>query len=427
MKYRSLKFAGLVLATVAFLPLSVFAGGSKESSAPQKLTFWSRDSDAAFVQPLVKQYDAETGGQVTATIIPQTQFVAKFATAMAAGSGPDIIASDLVYGPRFSSEGLLTDITAEAKALPFFNELSPSHIRLSTYEGKIYALPFSAEASVLLYNKDLFKKAGLDPNSPPKTWAEILSDAKKITALGDGVKGFYFSGACAGCNAFTFLPLIWASGGDVLSADGKSATVASSSQLKAALEFYRTMWTQGLVPESAKNDNGTNFVNTFMTGKVGMQGSGAFSINTLKTQKPNIDFGVSYLPGENGGWSSFAGGDVIGIPKGSKNAKAAFKFIAYALSQKVQETFYLPHGSLPVRNDIPKSVYEKIDPRYYVGAQAMAKGKTPYSVDYNALFNDLNGPWIQMLQEAIFNGNVASAMQTGQKQFESILNGQGGK
>lgn len=426
MKNRRVHFAALAVAAALLIPCSVFANGTSESAGaakqgPQKLTFWSRDSDAAFVQPLVEKYNADTGSEVSATIIPQTQFVAKFATSMAAGAGPDIIASDLVYGPRFASEGLLTDITKESKALPFFDQLSASHVRLSTYKGQIYALPFSAEASVLLYNKGLFKQAGLDPNNPPKTWAELLADAQKITALGNGVKGFYFSGACAGCNAFTFLPLIWASGGDLLSADGKSATIANSAQLKAALELYRTMWKDGYVPQSAKNDNGTNFVNTFMTGKIGMQGSGAFSINTLKKEKPDIDFGVSYLPGQNGGWSSFAGGDVIGIPKGSKNTKAAFDFIAYALSKKVQEAFYLSHGSLPVRNDISQSVYEKVDARYYVGAQAMAKGRTPYTVDYNSLFNDLNGPWIQMMQDAIFNGNIDSAIQEGQKQFERIL------
>ena len=43
---------------------------------------------------------------------------------------------------------------------------------------------------------------------------------KKLTALGKGVKGFYFSGACGGCNIFTLTPYIWASGGDVLSVDG---------------------------------------------------------------------------------------------------------------------------------------------------------------------------------------------------------------
>ena len=67
----------------------------------------------------------------------------------------------------------------EAKKLPFYQSLSPSHMRLGTYQGKQYALPFSAESSMLLYNKTLFKRAGLNPDEPPKTWAELEAEAQQ--------------------------------------------------------------------------------------------------------------------------------------------------------------------------------------------------------------------------------------------------------
>ena len=116
--------------------------------------------------------------------------------------------------------GQLTELTELVNALPYSEELSPSHVRLGTgNDGDTYALPFKAEGSVLLYNKDLFREAGLDPDAPPTTWEEIYEAAEAITALGDDTYGYYFSGACAGCNAFTFMPLIWASEGDILSED----------------------------------------------------------------------------------------------------------------------------------------------------------------------------------------------------------------
>jgi multiple sugar transport system substrate-binding protein len=117
------------------------------------------------------------------SIIPAGQFVTKFATSIAGGTPPDVAAIDLIYLPAFNEAGQMTDLTAEAKALPFFDKLSPSHVRLATYEGKLYAVPFSAEASVLVYNTELFKKAGLDPERPPANFAEIEQDAQKITAL----------------------------------------------------------------------------------------------------------------------------------------------------------------------------------------------------------------------------------------------------
>jgi multiple sugar transport system substrate-binding protein len=54
-------------------------------------------------------------------------------------------------------------------------------------------------------------------------------------------------------------------------------------------------------------------------------------------------------------------------------------------------------------------------------AQAMAMGNTPYSLVYNQLFNDANGPWLKMIQTAIFDGDVEGAVQTAQDEFTKIL------
>src|SRR5262249_17551281 len=145
--------------------------------------------------------------------------------------------------------------------------------------------------------------------------------------------GFYFSGACGGCNIFTFMPYTWASGGDILNSDGTKATLSPNPVLKDALSFYQRMWAAGDIPKGSKSDDGTNFLNAFTTGKIGMVGSGAFAVGTLKSQFPKIDFGITPLPSKDGsGSSSFAGGDVIGIPSGSKNVDAAWEFINWCLS-----------------------------------------------------------------------------------------------
>lgn len=172
---------------------------------------------------------------------------------------------------------------------------------------------------MLVFNKGLFEQAGLDVDSPPSSWAEIADAARAVDALGDDIDGFYFSGACAGCNAFTFMPLVWGDGAVLLDDETQAPTLEGNASLAGSLELYKTMWTEGLVPKSAENDNGANFIGGFLTGKVGMIGSGAFAIGVLKSDHPEIDFGITYLPGGGDGYSSFAGGDNIGVPKGAKN------------------------------------------------------------------------------------------------------------
>ena len=388
---------------------------------PATLSLWSRDDGQELTDSLVETWNSTHDNQIEVTYIPAEQFVTKFATSVAGGAAPDIVSIDLIYTPAFTEAGQLTELTELAQSMPYFGDLSSSHVRLGTgSEGNIYALPFKAEGSVLLYNKDLFRAAGLDPDAPPTTWEEIYEAAKAITALGDDTYGYYFSGACAGCNAFTFMPLIWASGGDILSEDYSQPTLTDPA-VKEALEFYRRMWEEGLIPESARVDAGSDFINAFTSGTIGMAGSGAFSIALLKNQYPDLDFGLAFLPGREGDTSSFAGGDNIAIPTGSEHTEEAFEFIEWVLSDEVQLEVYAKNGHLPVRTDLADNVYFQEDPRLTTAATAMGIGRTPYSAKYNNLFNDPNGPWLQMLQSAILDGNVDAAIGDAQARFERIM------
>ncbi|MCC7448226.1 MAG: sugar ABC transporter substrate-binding protein [Anaerolineae bacterium] len=385
-----------------------------------EITFWSRNTDESLVTPLVKAYNATHKNQVKLTIIPAGDYVQKLGTSIAAGEPPDVIAIDLIYVPGFAAADQLTDLTDQVKKLPFADKLIQSHMRLGVYEGKNYAVPFFGDGSYLVYNKGLFKKAGLDPEKPPTTWAEIMDYSKKITALGGDVKGYYFSGACAGCNAFTFLPLIWASGGDVLNEDGTKATLDNPA-VKSALTFYHQLWTEKLVPESAKADNGADFLNAFFTGKIGMMGTGAFALEPLKKEHKDIDFGVGFLPGEKGGKSSFAGGDSISIPKGSKRVAEAWEFITWCLDEKTQLDEYAKINHLVLRSDLANNEFSKQDPRLLVAAEALKIGRTPYVIPYNQIFNDGNGPWLAMFQKAVFDGKIDEAIAQAQTDFTTIL------
>jgi multiple sugar transport system substrate-binding protein len=402
------------------------APGLTGSLAPARaqgstMTFWSRDSSEVLVAPLIAAWNESHDTQIEATFIPGEQFVQKFAAAVAGGEAPDLVAVDLIYMPAFSEAGQMTDMTEQAKALPFFNELSPPHMRLGTYQDRIYSLPFNADGSFLIYNKSLYQAAGLDPETPPTTWAEITENAKAITALGDDTYGFYFSGTCPGCNAFVLLPYVWASGGDVLSEDGTQATLTDPN-VKAMLEFVGQLWTDKQVPASAQADNGTDFFNLFTTGKIGMLGTGAFAIAEVKQKYPDIDFGVTPLPGETGGQSSFAGGDTIAIPAGSDRVDEAFEFLTWFLSDDVQIEQLAKNNGLPLRIDLVENKYSLEDPRYITVANAMYSGRTPYTVKYNQLFNDSNSPWIAMIQRAVFDGEVDESVDEAQERFTDIIN-----
>ena len=421
------KFAAL-LSSVAMMAAACGGGGgdtgAEEGSSDTPtgtITVWARDSQQVFMSKLVDLYNKSHEVQAKVTVIPAESFVQKLGTAASSDSGPDVASIDLVYAPYFASAGALEDITELADGLPYKDALSPSHRRLSTWEDTTYALPFTAEASAMYYNKDLFKKAGLDPDKPPANYAELREAAKKIRELGKDYYGFTFAGACGGCNVFEFTPHIWASGGEVLSEDGKTASL-DSPEVTEALQLYRDMWTDGSIPSAAKNDAGAQQIPLFTSGKVGMTPLGAFAIPSMEEAK--IDFGVFPIPGKDGEFSSFAGGDVISVMTGTKNQAGAEDFIKWATDAEAQE-FLAKNGSVPVRTDLVGTIYAPQGEAHKLFGDLMGIGKTPYSVVENPIFNDNNGPWIKMINDATFGGDIAGAQAAAQQAAQGLIDDAG--
>ncbi|AGS23647.1 ABC transporter substrate-binding protein [Rhizobium etli] len=389
------------------------------ASAAENVEMWVRSGIGDAFKKVVEAYNSSHENKVVMTEVPFSELVQKYATAIAGGQAPDALSMDLIYNPAFAAAGQLEDLTDWAKSLPYFNWLSPSHVRLGTYQDKIYGLPLSVETSVFAWNKDLYKKAGLDPEKAPASWDEITANAEKIHALGDDTYGFYFSGGgCGGCMIFTFTPLVWGGGADILSADSKTATL-DTPQMRKAVDIYRNMVKKDLVPAGAASDNGTNFL-TFTNGKIGQQSLGAFAIGTLVTQHPEINFGVTLIPGVDGKPSSFAGGDNFVITKGTKKIDAVKEFLEYIYSMDGQKVM-AKYGSLPTRGDIADKVLEGLDPRMQVGLKAISVAKTPYTLQFNDLINSTNGPWATFTNAAIFGDDVDGAFSSAQSEMQSII------
>jgi multiple sugar transport system substrate-binding protein len=98
----------------------------------------------------------------------------------------------------------------------------------------------------------------------------------------------------------------------------------------------------------------------------------------------------------------------------------AARFGAWHLfSDEVQLEIYARNGHQPMRTDLADNF--EAEPRLVTSATAMGIGRTPYSTEYNTLFNDPNGPCLQMLQTAIFEGNVDGAVRDAQARFQRVM------
>ncbi|WP_433222215.1 ABC transporter substrate-binding protein [Dactylosporangium sp. CS-047395] len=417
-------------ALAAFLTLALAACSNTDSTgdAPATsndltgsgpATLWVRAADEPMDKALVAAWnEANPERKITMLTVPDAQYVQKYVQAVRSGDAPDLVAVDIANVKSLTGQNLLTDITSLVDALPYKSALAPAAVQISTAGGKIYALPHQLDVSMLYYNKDLFTKAGLDPAKPPASLDELVADARKITALGGDTYGFTFAGNCAGCNAYTLLPYIWASGGDIMNADGTQATLDDPA-VKAALDAHRTMWDEKLMPAAAKDDNGATWLNGFQSGKIGMIALGSFAISVYKAQA-GLNFGVTNIPGSKG-TASFLGGDVVGIARGAKNAKTAWDFIAWSMSEDVQKTVVAKTGQLTVRSDTADNELTRAEPRLLQANQLVATAKVPVTAKYNSLFIDPTGPYLQFVRDWVFTGDPAKAISDGKSGFSSRL------
>lgn len=386
----------------------------------QDLTMWVRESAADPGQLMVDLWNQNHDAKIELTAIPDNQLVTKLATSVRAGDAPDLVSFDLIYMPDFMRAGVLVDLTEQLEANPDYETHVDAYKDIATYEERIYGVGFTPDVSILVWNKDLFRKAGLDPEDPPETIYEIHEMAKQVAAIDENTYGFYFAGSCPGCNIFVTSPLMVAGGAEMLPRDGGDPALEGEA-VAEVLDLYRQMWEEGLVPPSAETDTGTDFVSGFTNGNVGIAGSGGFLLSLMERQFPDIDYGVTLLPGlEPGQVSAFVGGDVVALPVGGDNEQAAREFVDWVLSEEAQLEGLAKNSILTTRTDLADNEYFEGNEKVQATAEALAAGYVPWVFHFATMVNSDSSPWINMLQRAIFDGDVEGAIEDARAEMQQI-------
>ncbi|WP_189245880.1 ABC transporter substrate-binding protein [Streptosporangium pseudovulgare] len=154
---------------------------------------------------------------------------------------------ETVFFVNFPNVGRLVDAGQAADLTPYVGELKTfkdynASLDIFKKDGKVYGLPTDGYGMGLVYNRDVFTKAGLDPANPPKTWAEVREAAKKISALGPGYVGFgEYSGNNVG--GWHFTASLYGRGGDVVTPDGKKAAFNSPEGVAVLENLKQMRWT----------------------------------------------------------------------------------------------------------------------------------------------------------------------------------------
>ncbi|KQQ52612.1 MULTISPECIES: sugar ABC transporter substrate-binding protein [unclassified Plantibacter] len=407
---RMQRVGGVVAAGALLVGLAACSSGGGGSSplasaGPEgvddgsELTLWTRAPLEKQAKLLVEAYNASHENQVKLTVVPNDDYVAKVGAAAGSDSLPDLFAADIVYVPNWVEQGLFQDLTANIDGLDFKDEINKGHLAAGTSDDKEHVLPFVLDLSMLFWNKELYKEAGLDPEQGPTTLAEFAEDAKAVQALNKpDTYGTATGLNCGGCLVFTWFPSVWADGEQVMNEDGTESLLAEDG----AKEVYSTwadLWKSGAVLPSSKDEAGPTWTAGFTEGKVGVMPYPA----TLLSSTP-FDVGVSGIPGPKGGDSTFVGGDGIGVSKDSKKAAQSWNFLSWLMSEDAQVGVLAKDNDVVSRSDLANNEYSSKDPRLVTINEVASKGDTPYSLNFQEAFNSPTSPWLTLVRNAVLEG-----------------------
>lgn len=394
------------------------------SGAEGTVNFWCRGGVLQNTSELLVErfHAAQDRIHVELTPIQDAQYVTKLATAIRGGRAPDIVDIDGINSALFVHREVFADLTPLIESLPFRDQLSPGQLALSTRDGRYYGLPSIGDNSALWCNLELLDRAGLDIDEVTGSFDGYLEAARAISALDDNVHGWYFPGNAGGALAFSVQPLIWAAETDLITGEvgAQSGDVLGNEAVRRTLEFLRTLWDENLVPEGAYSDDGTHWTSDFQAGRIGMIPNGYGLIVPEAPDELLKHTDVRLLSGPDGGQSFFGGGNNICLPNGSANPSAAWEFAKFCL--ELEQQVDLPvNGYIPVREDAATPEFRAEYPLAVPPLDDIDVGYAPTSLSYDRIYNQNDGPWLEMIRRAVFDGEIDAALEEAQERYDETL------
>ncbi|ADB30158.1 extracellular solute-binding protein family 1 [Kribbella flavida DSM 17836] len=280
--------------------VTITVGCQPPKSNPKERTAW--DEDVAEFQKLHPNITIESKDAFPC-INPDT-----FQAKLAGGTQEDLFYVYYTDVQKIIKARQAADISEYVGSVKTLKDLRPDVLGVFKDGDKTYGLPRTNYNMGLVYNRKLFTQAGLDPNSPPKTWAEVHEAAKKIAGLGAGHVGFgeYSAGNTGGWH---FAASLYARGGTMVSEDGKSAAF-NSAEGKAVLENLKQMRWNDNSMGSKQLLQWEDLMRMMGAGKLGMMIGAPDVVQSVNNdfQGKFEDYGVTVVP-ESEGKASLAGGD----------------------------------------------------------------------------------------------------------------------
>ncbi len=278
----------------------------------------------------------------------------KFRVMYAGGTPPDLLRMRGNEPAEFGTEGMIEELTGRIRSdasLPLSDFFTPALPNLG-WNGRLYALPLGVTIEAMLYNKDLFSKAGVP--YPDASWAwerEVIQYGKKMTVdvNGDGKIDQFFLG---GLGTLEWFPFLYAAGGELFSADGRF--LANSPAGAAALQFAGDLMNvHHITPTRAEAGTRTW---GFEKGNIALNITGSWFIGSLRRLKVDFEWDAATVPTFAGQRATILWPETPwGIPSTARHKEEAWRVLRWIASPEGQAAIARAGLATPIRISVARS------------------------------------------------------------------------
>jgi multiple sugar transport system substrate-binding protein len=354
---------GVAITAAALLALAA-CGSSKSSTSltsSTTVTFFGADYGTGPANSTTKYWDAiasafhKANPSITVSVqtVDWTDFPNKVQTLVQNKQFPDILEGDTA--PQFAQSHLLYKVS-DVLSPGVLGNLIPTFLKDGQYQGTDYGIPFTTSTRALYYNKKIFTAAGI--TSPPRTWAQLQSDAAAIKA-----KGYIGYGMPLGSEEAQAEALLWFLGNGGGYVNGSGAYTINSSQNVQALQFMSKLAKAGDTQPSPGTTDRKDVWAQFAQGKIGMVLGSPAVIPIIQAAGvlTSSDYATANVPGRSAPLASTLGvhDDIVAFNTGGHKA-AIEKFLDFVYQDKYQLQFDNEYDLLPATQSAAASMAKNL-------------------------------------------------------------------
>jgi multiple sugar transport system substrate-binding protein len=394
----------VMTATLSVLALGMTAacggdGGGEaapgaEERGPIKVWLSNNPEEIAWGEAMVEAWNADNPDEeITAQEIPAGQSSEEvIAAAITAGNAPCLVFNTSPAAvPQFQKQGGLVALDGFEGGADYVEERSGDvAAQYQSPDGQYYQIPWKSNPVMIFYNKDLMKKAGVDPENPPlATHEEFLETSRKIVDSGAAQAAIWPAPTSEFFQSwFDFYPLYAAeTGGTQLVEDGEATFDSEEGQ--AVADVWATMYEEGLSQKEAYNGD------SFADGKAAMSIVGPWAISVYGE---DVNWGAAPVPTSEGIAAeetyTFSDAKNIALYSACENQGTAFDVLKFATSEEQDGQLLEMTGQMPLRQDLAGTYpeYFEENPEYEVFADQAARTvevpNVPNSIEIWQSFRD---------------------------------------